>query len=120
MQKKRPKSTTFFTKKHCFDAVLAPFSEHLSPQRMANTLRNKQLKIHGDSDRCFKKIFFRIGQVTGHCPYTNKSSRTTSACTLPEYILRSKPLDVTKTSWTDLRVLVSSMKVASLWRSVWS
>lgn len=36
----------------------------------------------------------------------------TSACTLPEYILRSKPLDVTKTSWTDLRVLVSSMKVA--------
>ena len=58
MQKKRPKSTTFFTKKHCFDAVLAPFSEYLSPQIMANTLRNKQLEIHGDSDRCFKKIFF--------------------------------------------------------------
>ena len=37
---------------------------------------------------------------------------------LEDRLNRRLALDVTKTSWTNLRVLVSSMKVASLWRSV--
>ena len=58
MQKKGRKDTTIFIKKPYGDAVLAPFSEPLSPRRKVNMLINRYLIKQGDSDRRFVTFYF--------------------------------------------------------------
>ena len=60
MQKKGRKDTTIFIKKPYGDAVLAPFSEPLSPRRKVNMLINRYLIKQGDSDRRFVTFYFSI------------------------------------------------------------
>ena len=58
MQKKGRKDTTIFIKKPYGYAVLAPFSEPLSPRRKVNMLINRYLIKQGDSDRRFATFYF--------------------------------------------------------------
>ena len=58
MQKKGRKDSTIFIKKPYGYAVLAPFSEPLSPRRKVNMLINRYLIKQGDSDRCFVAFYF--------------------------------------------------------------
>ena len=58
MQEKGQKNIIIVTKKPYNDAVLAPFSKRLSPQRKVSTLINKSLKNQGDSDRHFATFYF--------------------------------------------------------------